>query len=183
MERPLRTIASSLALLCGLGLPAGAEKASQQPNTAAGDALCEPGVIEYMTLDAGERLRCRQILQGRIEDMRQRSREHVRRVIEDNRQRRVLEASQPPPPRVTVESFIGRDNLSYGDVVVTEQGPRVFIGRGEASPTAQDFVALDSSLSPHRGNAKQYDGAFPDRPQPQPAKRRPAPRNSQERQP
>lgn len=185
MERSLRIIAISLALLHGAGLPAGAQDADPSSNAAGGDALCEPGVIEHMTLDQNQQLRCRRILQTRIDEMRRRNREHVQRVIEDNRQRRALEASlpPPPPPPVTVESFIGRGDLAYGDVVVTDRGPRVFIGKGETPPTPQDFVALDSSLSPHRGSARQYDGAFPERHRPQPAKQRPTPREFQERQP
>ena len=185
MERSLRIIATSLALLHGAGLPAGAQEAGRPPDVSGSDVLCEPGVIEHMTLDDNQQLRCRRILQARIEAMRQRSREHVQRVIEDNRQRRALEASlpPPPPPPVTVESFIGRGDLAYGDVVVTDKGPRVFIGKGEAPPTPQDFVALNSPLSPHRGSAKQYDGAFPGGQRPQPAKRQPMPRETQERQP
>ena len=185
MERPLRIIATSLALLHGAWLPAGAQAPDQQPATSTGDALCEPGVIEYMTLDESQQRHCRLLLRSRAEEMRKRNQEHVQRVIEDNRQRRELEASlpPPPPPPVTVESFVGGNDLAYGDVIVTDKGPRVFIGKGGTPPTTQDFVALDSPLSPHRGSAKQYDGAFPDRQRPPPAKRRPTPRESQERQP
>ena len=82
---------------------------------------------------------------------------------DENRLRREREAAlpPPPPPPITTESFIGGGTLAYGDVVVTDKGPRVFIGKGEGPPTPADFVALDSPLSPHRGNTTPYDGAFP----------------------
>ncbi len=160
MERSLRIIASSLVLLCGGALQAGAQEAT----ASAGDALCEPGVIEYMTLDGGQQARCRQLLEVRIAEMRRRSREHIARVVEENRLRRALEASlpPPPPPPVTIENFLGSD-VAYGDVVVTDRGPRVFVGQSGELPRPEDFVTLDSPRSPHRGRTRAYDGAYPER--------------------
>jgi len=180
MERSLRIIASSLALLCGAALPAGA----QEPSASSDDALCEPGVIEHLTLNAEQQLRCRQLRQARIAEMRRLNREHVARIVEENRQRRALEASLPPPPSppVTVESFLGSD-VAYGDVVVTDKGPRVFVGKEGEFPRPEDFVTLDSPRSPHRGRTQAYDGAFPERRRQPAPKARPTAPPHQERQP
>lgn len=185
MERSLRIIASSLALLCGSTLPAPAQPSAAEASPPFDDASCEPGLIEHMTLDEAQQRHCRQLLQGRIEAMRQRSREHVRQVIEDNRIRREREASLSPPPSppVTVESFISRGDLAYGDVVVTDGGPRVFVGKPGEPPAPDDFVALDAPRSPHRGRTRPYDGAYPERRQivsPKPQRTAPS---FQERQP
>ncbi|MCU4179303.1 hypothetical protein [Bosea sp. BH3] len=184
MERSLRIIASSLALLCGAALPAVAQEPGQPPGFSADDAFCEPGIIEYMTLDARQQAHCRRLHQARIAEMRRLSREHVARIVEENRLRRELVASlpPPPPPPVTVESFMSSD-VSYGDVVVTDQGPRVFVGKAGDAPQPEDFVTLDSARSPHRGRTQAFDGAYPERRRPQaPNARRAAPTH-QERQP
>lgn len=182
MERPLRIIASSLALLCGLAMPAFPQDAP--PPTAPGDALCETGIVEHLTLDDAQRSHCQRLWQRRIEESRQRSKAHVARIIEGNRLRRELEASlpPPPPPPVTVESFLGGD-LAYGDVVVTDKGPRVFVGKAGEPASVEDFVALDSARSPHRGRAKPYDGAYPQAQRPQAAKPRITAPSQQERKP
>ena len=181
MERPLRTIASSLALLCCLTVPAAAQDAL--PAASPDNALCETGVVEQLTLDDAQRSHCRRLWQSRIEETRRRSKAHAARIIEENRLRRELEASlpPPPPPPVTVETFLGGD-LAYGDVVVTDRGPRVFVGKAGEPARPEDFVALDSARSPHRGHAKPYEGAYPQPPRPQAATPRPA-LKTQERKP
>jgi hypothetical protein len=83
---------------------------------------------------------------------------------------------------VTVETFLGSD-LAYGDVVVTDKGPRVFVGKAGEPARPEDFVALDSARSPHRGNARSYDGAYPQPQRPQAAKPRTTALKSQERKP
>jgi len=182
MERPLRTIASSLVLFCCLTVPAAAQNAP--PPASPDDALCEAGIVEHLALDDAQRRHCRLLWQGRIEETRRRSREHVARIIEENRLRRELDASlqTPPPPPVTVESFLGSD-LAYGDVVVTDKGPRVFVGKAGEPARPEDFVALDSARSPHRGNARPYDGAYPQPQHPRVAKPRTTAPTQQERKP
>ncbi|WP_293795699.1 hypothetical protein [uncultured Bosea sp.] len=182
MERPLRIIASSLVLLCGLAAPAFAQDVP--PSASFDDALCETGVVEHLTLDGAQRSHCRQLWQSRIEETRRRSKAHVARIIEENRLRRELEASlpPPPPPPVTVETFLGSD-LAYGDVVVTHKGPRVFVGKAGEPARPEDFVALDSARSPHRGHAKSYDGAYPQPLRPQAATQPPTALKPQERKP
>jgi hypothetical protein len=172
MERSLRIIASSLALLCGTLPGAG---------PAAGDALCEPGGAP---LDASQRARCREFWRQRIEAARERSQSHVEQAIRDGRQRREhAESLPPPPPRaVTVESFLAGE-LAYGDVVVTDKGPRVFVGEAGEPARLEDFVALDSPRSPHRGHVGPYDGAYPQPRAPRGAKPRAAASSQQGRRP
>lgn len=57
------------------------------------------------------------------------------------------------------------DDLAFGDIVVTDQGPRVFIGKSYTSAQPQDFVPLDSPRSPHRNHAESVRRAT--RPSPQ----------------
>ncbi len=183
MERPLRIIASSLVLLCGMG-PALATGPSPDATSSSEDALCEPGASENAPLGDVQLTRCRRLWQERVEAARERSRSYVEGLIEDSRQRRERAASLPPPtpPPVTVETFLGSD-LAYGDVVVTDKGPRVFVGKAGEAAGPEDFVALDAARSPHRGRAQPYDGAYPQPKRPQAAKPRPAALKPQERQP
>jgi len=179
MGRRLRIIASSIVLFCGAAQAAALEPVAPQQTIPIGDALCDAEPGDGVVLDENQQRRCQAFRQSRIEETRRRNRERVRQVIEDNRQRREREASlpPPPPPPVTVETFMDAGSLSYGDVVVTDRGPRVFIGKPMEAATPEDFVAIDSPRSPHRARATQFDGAFPER---RPA-RPPAPR--QQRQP
>ena len=175
MKRALRIIASSLGLFCA-AMPAGAqvpvspdriitEPGSPKLSTSASEAICDAEPDEGFVLDEDQQAHCRVFRQSRIDEIRRLNRERVRQVIEENRQRRALEASlpPPPPPPVTVETFTNAGGLSYGDVVVTDRGPLVFIGKPFEAATSEDFVAIDSPRSPHRARATQFDGAFPER--------------------
>ncbi|PZO03661.1 MAG: hypothetical protein DCF30_02230 [Hyphomicrobiales bacterium] len=133
----------------------------------AGNTVCDTEPDEGLVLDDDQQRHCRELWQSRIEEAQRRNRERIRQVIEENRLRRELTASLPPPP-VTVETFISAGSLSYGDVVVTDFGPRVFIGKLLEAATPEDFVAIDSPRSPHRARATQFDGAFPERRAPPP---------------
>ena len=165
MGRALRIIASSLVLLAGAAQAAALEQVTPQQILPTGDALCDAEPGEGLSLDENQERHCQAFRQNRIEETRRRNRERVRQVIEENRQRRALEASlpPPPPPPVTVETFLNSGSLSYGDVVVTDRGPRVFVGKPFGAATPEDFVAIDSPRSPHRARATQFDGAFPER--------------------
>lgn len=182
MERPLRIIASSLLFLCG-SLPALANDTVPDASTAIEEALCDAAADGSVHLDAPQFARCRRLWQQRVAAAKVRSQSYFERMRQEDRLRRELEASlpPPPPPPVTVESFLGSD-LVYGDVVVTDKGPRVFVGKAGEPARPEDFVALDSARSPHRGRAKSYDGAYPQPPRPQAATPRPAP-IQQERKP
>ena len=182
MERPLRVIASSLLLLYGL-LPARSESPMPDAAPSAEELLCDAAANGTLSLHETQLTRCRQLWRQRVDAARTRSQGYVDRMIEDGRLRRELQAKlpPPPPPPVTVETFLNGGDLAYGDVVVTDKGPRVFIGKPGEPAGPEDFVALDSARSPHRGRAKAYGGAYP-QPQPQAATPRPAP-IQQERKP
>jgi hypothetical protein len=184
MERSLRIIASSLVLLCG---PLAARAESPAPGAApsAEQMLCDAAADGSLSLHETQLARCRQLWQQRVEAARTRSQDYLERMIEEGRLRREREVSLPPPPSppVTVETFLQGGDLAYGDVVVTDKGPRVFIGKAEEPARPEDFVTLDSARSPHRGRAKSYDGAYPQPQRPQVAKPRPAAPTPQERKP
>lgn len=171
MQRLLRgRLASSLALLCCLN-PAPVPASPRIVESPFPDAFCDVGTQEYLILNETETRHCRHVWRDRTEEARRGIREHVLRLIRENRARRELEASlpPPPPPPVTIETFMNAGSLSYGDVVVTDRGPRVFIGKPGEAATPDDFVAVDSSRSPHKARAMQFDGAFPERRAPRPA--------------
>lgn len=182
MERPLRIIASSLVLLCGT-VPA----RTTEPvlDAVAEQALCEAAADGTFQANETQLARCRQLWQQRVEAAKIRSRDYLERMTEESRLRREREASlpPPPPPAVTVETFLNGDGLAYGDVVVTDKGPRVFIGKTGEPASAEDFVTLDSVRSPHRGRAKPYEGAYPQAQRPQAAKLRTTAPTQQERKP
>jgi hypothetical protein len=184
MERSLRIIASSLALLC-CPLPAGATGPVPDVPAPTEEALCDAAADGSLRLDETQLARCRQLWQRRVEAARLRSQDYVARMIEEGRLQREREARlpPPPPPPVTVETFLGSGDLAYGDVVVTDKGPRVFIGKAGEPARPEDFVALDSARSPHRSRAGAYDGAYPQPPRPRLAKPRPAALKPQERKP
>lgn len=46
--------------------------------------------------------------------------------------------------------FFFAERLSYGDVVMTDKGARVFIGKSDEPPRREDFVPLDDPRSPRR---------------------------------
>lgn len=162
MGRLLLLLASSFGLLCATGAALAQPVAEPAQPAIPGDAICDAGGDEVRLLGEIEKAHCRRVWQKRIDEMRQRSQAHVRQVIEDNRQRRASAVTLPTPP-VTVESFIAEGQLQYGDVVVTDRGPRVFIGRPESPVGPESFVPVDSPLSPHRARATQFDGALPGR--------------------
>ena len=180
MERSLRIIATSLALLCGMGPVLATGTASP-----AEDALCEPGASENAPLTETQLARCRQLWQERLQAARERSRLFHEQAVADREQQRAATASRTPRSAapVTVETFISTGDVAYGDVVVTDKGPRVFVGKTGEPATAQDFVALDSARSPHRSRAGAYDGAYPQSGRQQAAKPRLDAPTQQERKP
>jgi hypothetical protein len=184
MERSLRIIASSLVLFCGT-VPARAAGPSPDAVPAAEDALCEPGASDNAPLNEAQLAHCRQLWQERLQAARERSRLFHEQAVAEREQRRGATAgrSPRPAPTVTVETFIRTGDIAYGDVVVTDKGPRVFVGKTGEPATAQDFVALDSARSPHRGRAGAYDGAYPQPGRPQAATPRPTAPIQQERKP
>lgn len=184
MERSLRIIASSLVLL-HCTVPALATGTAPDATLSAEDALCEPGASDNAPLSEAQLARCRQLWQERLQAARERSRLFHEQAVADREQRRAATASRTlrSAPPVTVETFLRLGDVAYGDVVVTDKGPRVFVGKTGEPATEQDFVALDSPRSPHRSRTGAYDGAYPQPQRPQAAKPRPVAPSQQERKP
>lgn len=161
MRRRLRLMAPILSLLCCMA----AARAETDPAPRVPlDLICETGTVELLILSEAEKAQCRRLWREQITERQALSREYERRTREENQQRREQAATRPsrPAPPVTVETFLSSGDVAYGDVVVTDRGPRVFVGRPDEPATLEDFVTLDSPRSPHRSNRSQYDGAFPD---------------------
>lgn len=160
MRRRLRAMAPILSLLCCTAAAwADIDPAPRVPL----ELICEAGTVEMLILTEAEKAQCQRLWRERITERRELSRERVRQTREENRQRQEQAATQPSqPPPVTVETFLSSGDIAYGDVVVTDRGPRVFVGRPDEPAKPEDFVTLDSPRSPHRANRSQYDGAFPD---------------------
>jgi hypothetical protein len=53
-------------------------------------------------------------------------------------------------PRPAQLDFFFAERLSYGDVVMTDKGARVYIGKSDNPPRREDFVPLDDPRSPRR---------------------------------
>ncbi len=162
MRRRLRAMAPILSLLCcAAGARAQTDPAPHVPMAL----ICETGTVELLILTEAERAQCQRLWREQIAQRQALSRELARRTRDENRQRLEQAATQPsrPAPPVTVETFLSSGDIAYGDVVVTDRGPRVFVGRPDEPAALEDFVTLDSPRSPHRANRSPYDGAYPDR--------------------
>ncbi|QLP98586.1 MAG: hypothetical protein HZY79_16010 [Rhodoblastus sp.] len=53
-------------------------------------------------------------------------------------------------PRPAQLDFFFAEQLGYGDVVMTDKGARVYIGKSDDPPRREDFVPLDDPRSPRR---------------------------------
>ncbi len=160
------------------------------PAVVASDASrCKPDRTAQAPLSEPETIACRKLWQDAVEISRQRAllaqmrAQHERaEMLEAARQLATHSAVTKRPP-ATIEIFLSDGRLAYGDVVVIEGGPRVFVGRPGESPGIRDFVSLASPRSPHRRRAAQYEGALPERRGLQPGDTPRKPPNLQERQP
>jgi hypothetical protein len=177
MERLLPCLAITIAFLAALG-SASAEAAP----AAIVASRCEPDGGADKPLTEPEIALCRQLWRDRVELSRLRADAARREMIETERRLRERGAVAKPPP-VEIGTFLGDDGLVFGDVVVLENGPRVFIGKPGEPVTQADFVALDSPRSPHRKGVQAYRGALQDTGPDSPPPFRTHPPTRQERQP
>lgn len=161
MRRRLRMMAPILSLLC---CASAAQAETDAAPRMAPEAVCETGTVELLILTEAEKVQCQRLWRDQIAEKQKLSRDLAQRIREENRQRQEQAASlpRPPPPPVTVETFLSSGDVAYGDVVVTDRGPRVFVGRPNEAAGPEDFVTLDSPRSPHRTNSSPYAGAFPE---------------------
>lgn len=151
-----------LYVLIGLSGPA----AAQEPLAVSPEALCAAANLAGVTLERADAQTCRALWRRRIEQARERVLARRALAIEEQ-QRLALEEKQRAtsglaggPARVTVERFLN-ESLVYGDVVVTSQGPRVYVGDPGRVISADDFIPLGDPRSPHRKRAGQFAGTHP----------------------
>ncbi|MDR6873731.1 hypothetical protein J2Y55_004760 [Bosea sp. BE125] len=160
------------------------------PAVVASDASrCTPDRTAQAPLSEPETGACRRLWQDAVAISRQRA--LLAQMRAQRERAEMLEAARllatrgavAKRPPATIETFLGDGQLAYGDVVVIEGGPRVFVGRPGESPDIRDFVSLASPRSPHRARAAQYEGALPERRSLQSGEALRKPPSRQERQP
>ncbi|WNJ89523.1 hypothetical protein [Bosea sp. 685] len=139
------------------------------PAVVASDASrCAPDRTAQAPLSEPQTSACRRLWQDAVAISRQRA---LLAQIRAQRERtEMLEVARllatrgavAKRPPATIETFLSDGQLAYGDVVVIEGGPRVFVGRPGDNPDIRDFISLASPRSPHRRRAAQYEGALPE---------------------
>lgn len=135
---------------------------------ASDTSRCAPGKTGQGPLSEPETAACRRLWQDAVANARQRARLAQMRAQRERAE--MIEAARllaargavAKRPPATIETFLSDGQLAYGDVVVIEGGPRVFVGRPGESPDIRDFIPLASLRSPHRRRAAQYEGALPE---------------------
>ena len=100
-------------------------------------------------LSAAQAQACRAEFQRRIEADRARieARREAERIA---REERAARRAPSLTPRDAPLDFFLVEDLVYGDVVMTDAGARVYIGKKDATPRREDFVTLDDPRSPRR---------------------------------
>ena len=92
---------------------------------------------------------CRVEFQRKVEA--DRARIEAKRLEEQiAREERAARRGPRLKPRETPLDFFLAEDLVFGDVVMTDKGARVFIGKKDATPRREDFVPLDDPRSPRR---------------------------------
>ncbi|MBL8588932.1 MAG: hypothetical protein JNK46_10430 [Methylobacteriaceae bacterium] len=129
--------------------------AAEAPAPVVDAARCDEAKRGGPALAPAEVEACRDGWTKLIEESRARSkawREEAARLREERRA--AAKARAEGRAGVTsIERFLD-DDLAYGDIVVTDQGPRVFVGKSYSGAQPQDFVPLESPRSPHRNRAE-----------------------------
>jgi hypothetical protein len=128
------------------------------PDSAA-PAGFDPAICETrlpLTPDVADA--CRFEFRKRVEADRAKLDAWREEMMQARAERARRRAERAPREGAPIESFLNED-LAFGDVVVTEGGPLVFIGRDGAAPRREDFVPLDSPRSPRRRDAERLKDA------------------------
>jgi hypothetical protein len=109
----------------------------------------DPRICAGGGLSAAQAQACRDEFQRKIEADRARveARREAERIAREERAAR--RGPQLKPRQAPLDFFLVED-LAYGDVVMTDKGARVFIGKRDAMPGREDFVTLDDPRSPRR---------------------------------
>ena len=128
------------AIACALGAPLRAQTACPEPPPSP--AASEPATPEEF--------------RARIENSRLRYLYFACLARLDNARRAEERARARQGGRL--EDFLGDDTLQKGDVIVTDQGFRVY--RGAETPRADDFRRLEEGAAPrHRGRLDDLERA------------------------
>jgi carboxylesterase type B len=146
-------LASALLCLALAGGAAVAQTASDPAAPGAVRALCEASAPRKQPLTDAEAAACRALFQEDVAAARARQEAFQQKALADLAARKTHPGPQPQGP-VPLSSFVGESTLDYGDIVIIDDGPRVYVGRPYEIATAEDFVMLDASRSPHRKRAK-----------------------------
>ena len=120
-----------------------------QADTAL-QALCSPAAPLRTPLTADESAACRKLWQDDIAAARLRQQAYQQAAIEAFAARKSRQKVEGP---VALETFVGDDSMNFGDIIVLDDGPRVYVGRAYQAARPEDFVALDAPRSPHRKRA------------------------------
>lgn len=120
--------------------------------TSALRALCNPPAPRKVPLSEADAASCRKLFQDDVAAARVRQQAYQQQAIDAFATRRSRQKVVGPVPLAT---FIGEDTLAFGDIVMLDEGPRVYVGKANEPARAQDFVTLDAPRSPHRKRAAQ----------------------------
>ena len=142
----------ALAWACVCGQTVRAQTAPDTPAQAdsSAHALCSPSAARKTPLTADESAACRKLWQDDIAAARLRQQAYQQAAIEAFAARKSRQKVEGP---VQLSTFVGDDSMNFGDIVVLDDGPRVYVGRAYQAAKAEDFVALDAPRSPHRKRA------------------------------
>lgn len=129
-------------------------QALSQPAATTGDPGASPAYssnacVGARALDAAQAEACRAEFRGRVEADRVR----VEAWRAADRAAREVQAARRRPqlkPREASVDFFLSERLSPGDVVMTDKGPRVYIGAPDAAPRREDFVTPGDPRAPRR---------------------------------
>ena len=117
-------------------------------------AFCDAAAPRKRPLTDEEAAVCRKLFQEDVAAARARQEAFQAQALADLAARKTHVGPQPQGP-VPLSSFVGESTLDYGDIVMIDDGPRVYIGHPYEIATAENFVKLDAPRSPHRKRASQ----------------------------
>lgn len=153
------TLAASFIWLClrtGAALgQAPLAPAAPPPETPAAQvlrALCQAQGASAKPLSNEDAAACRQLWQDDIAAARKQQETFQQQAIA---RRDAAKAGFDATGPVPLSRFIGDDSLTFGDIIMIDDGPRVYVGRSYELAKAEDFVTLDAPRSPHRKRAAE----------------------------
>ena len=122
------------------------------PDEEALRRRCDNALPRKTALTDAEAATCRQLFLDGIAAARVRQQAYQQAAIDAFKARKTRQKVEGPVP---ISSFVGEDTLVFGDIVMSDAGPRVYIGRPNEPARLEDLVTLDSARSPHRKKAKE----------------------------